>query len=228
METEEFASYSQARQDLFAWLCTGQKKDGTFVDLGAGDPERGSNTKALEQRGWRGILADIATWEELLKKRSQENVIFADALDPELQEEMKNLCDRGSAIDFLSLDLEPPLLTLQRLVTLPLHRVKFAVACVEHDSYRNANGSIRAAMRGIMLEHGYRMVASDVSMIGESDGRFGLVPVEDWWIHPTLVNEGRARQIADQIRAGSIIQDTERIGFLERAASHPEEPSDEG
>ena len=32
MELEELKSYSQARQDLFAWLCRGQSNSGSFVE----------------------------------------------------------------------------------------------------------------------------------------------------------------------------------------------------
>lgn len=226
MENEDFRSYSQARQDLFVWLCSGRKECGTFVDLGAGHPENGSNTKALEERGWRGILADIATWEDLSTSRAGGNVVLADALDGDTDAEILKLAGDSGEIDFLSLDLEPPMLTLQRLATLPLDRVTFAIACVEHDLYRDPTGSIRAAMRGIMLEHGYRMVAADVSMVSESGGRFGLVPVEDWWIHPGLVPERLAIQVADAIRSANVVENIERIAFLERAAAHPVEEAE--
>jgi hypothetical protein len=212
MEIEDLKSHSQARQDTFAIVASGGKRDGTFVDIGAGHPENGSNTKALEELGWRGILCDIETWEELAVARSQSNVILADALDPDTDAEILKLAGDGGTIDFLSLDLEPPALTLQRLATLPLHRVRFAIACVEHDLYRDPTGSIRAAMRGIMSSHGYRMVAADVMMVGHSDGRMNLVPVEDWWIHPSLVDERKAILIAKTVGMTSLLEMLDHIG----------------
>ncbi len=221
MEQEELRSYSQARQDLFAWLCRGQSNKGTFVDLGAGHPVNGSNTKFLEEMGWRGILADIATFDDLCKERSEDNEIFADAFDPEVDAAIVALAGQYRTIDFLSLDLEPPMLTLQRLVTLPLDRVKFAVACVEHDLYRG-NEHIRAAMRGIMESRGYLCVAHDVHMLGYTASLANLVPVEDWWIHPDFVNARNARQIAKALIQGYEAECVEQIEFLERAKAQPE------
>lgn len=221
MEQEELRSYSQARQDLFAWLCHGQSKTGSFVDLGAGHPVNGSNTKFLEEMGWRGILADIATFDDLVKERSEDNKIFGDAFDPDVDSAIVALSGQSRTIDFLSLDLEPPMLTLQRLVTLPLDRVKFAVACVEHDLYRG-NEHIRAAMRGIMESRGYLCVAHDVHMLGYTASLANLVPVEDWWIHPDFVNARNARQIAKALIQGYEAECVEQIEFLERAKAQPE------
>lgn len=221
MALEELKSYSQARQDLFAWLCRGQSNAGTFVDLGAGHPVNGSNTKMIEDRGWRGILADIATFDDLVKERSEDNKIFGDAFDPDVDSAIVALAGQSRTIDFLSLDLEPPMLTLQRLVTLPLDRVKFAVACVEHDLYRG-NEHIRAAMRGIMESRGYLCVAHDVHMLGYTASLANLVPVEDWWIHPDFVNDRNARQIAKALIQGYEAECFEQIEFLERAKAQPE------
>lgn len=52
---------------------------GTYIDIGAGHPVRGSNTYALYKRGWRGILVDpIATNSQLARKvRPQDHVVNA-------------------------------------------------------------------------------------------------------------------------------------------------------
>jgi hypothetical protein len=221
MEREELKTYSQARQDLFAWLCRGRSNTGTFVDLGAGHPSHGSNTRMLEERGWRGILADIATFDDLVKERSEDNEIFGDAFDPHLDVTLLEMAGKSAGvIDFLSLDLEPPMLTLQRLVTLPLDRVKFAVACVEHDLYRG-NEHIRAAMRGIMESRGYLCVAHDVHMLAVSSTSGNMVPVEDWWVHHDLVNPRNAMQVARALIQGYEAECIEQIEFLERAKAQP-------
>lgn len=217
MAEEELKSYSQAYQDAFAIACNGWKANGTFVDLGAGDPVAGSNTFALEERGWSGLVADIATENELRAHRIRSNV-YGDAFDPAVDEEIR----RHSVIDFLSLDLEPPELTLRRLASLPLGRVKFKVACVEHDLYRG-NESIRAAMRGILEWHGYRMAAADVRMLAESEDGLVLVPVEDWWIHPQFVSLSAAIDFAGVLRGKYESEAFEKIAFLERCKAQPEE-----
>ena len=52
-------SYSQIGQDI--WVTETAMpglRNGYFVDVGSGDGTIGSNTKALEERGWKGICVD--------------------------------------------------------------------------------------------------------------------------------------------------------------------------
>ena len=204
MEKEEIdvKSTAQAGQDAFVALALDGKIGGTFVDLGAGDPKEFSNTFTLERFfGWSGILADIATKDALIEKRSSANKIFGDALDRKVVEAILELAKKDDdTIDFLSLDLEPPEVTLSCLSGLPLDRVLFRVLTVEHDRYRG-NSIVKFAMNGILEGFGYERVAEDVRMIARyKSGRHGLVPVEDWWIHPSLVDAKNARHFAAEIR----------------------------
>lgn len=50
-------SYAQLKQDIWV-LETLRKKDGYFVEFGAFHPEELSNTKLLEEQGWRGVSVD--------------------------------------------------------------------------------------------------------------------------------------------------------------------------
>lgn len=48
-------SYSQLNEDnILDWL-TGYKPYGTYIDIGAYDPNQISNTKLFYERGWRGV-----------------------------------------------------------------------------------------------------------------------------------------------------------------------------
>lgn len=186
MDTEGF--HSQACQDRFVASVLGlPSTGGLFVDIGAGHPTNGSNTAYLEcERGWRGVLCDRQWAHELARWRDSRNMVFSDALDVEWGKVLPTLA-RDGWIDYLSLDLEPPLLTLQVLASLPLQSVRFKVATIEHDLYRR-NNSIRMAIRGIMLGHGYELVAEDVCcVIGDR-----AMPFEDWWAAPEW--EGAARE----------------------------------
>jgi len=49
------ASYSQKGEDLEIDKLLGYKQNGFYVDVGAGDPNRFSNTKRFYLRGWQGI-----------------------------------------------------------------------------------------------------------------------------------------------------------------------------
>lgn len=40
------------------WQFFGERKDGFFLDVGANEPHKGSQTWILEERGWRGILIE--------------------------------------------------------------------------------------------------------------------------------------------------------------------------
>ena len=52
-------SYAQFEQDLWVTLATAPgKKNGFYVDLGSADGERISNTKLLDEMGWKGICID--------------------------------------------------------------------------------------------------------------------------------------------------------------------------
>jgi FkbM family methyltransferase len=48
-------AYSQYGEDLAIDALLGRKKEGFYVDIGAFDPHRLSNTKMFYLRGWRGI-----------------------------------------------------------------------------------------------------------------------------------------------------------------------------
>ena len=63
-------SKSQLRQDLFVLSHFGFKRNGFFVEFGATNGLRGSNTHLMEKElGWTGILAEPATcWHKNLKE----------------------------------------------------------------------------------------------------------------------------------------------------------------
>lgn len=57
MYTSNMKTYAQLNQDLWV-LELLQKRDGWFVEFGAFHPEKLSNTKLLEEHGWRGVSVD--------------------------------------------------------------------------------------------------------------------------------------------------------------------------
>lgn len=54
----------------------GKKREGFFVEVGANDPRRGSQTWLLEQNGWRGILVEpqSALYRTLVAERKNSKV----------------------------------------------------------------------------------------------------------------------------------------------------------
>lgn len=55
IENKLMSSFSQTNEDLEIDKLLGHKKKGFYVDVGANDPSRFSNTKRFYSRGWRGI-----------------------------------------------------------------------------------------------------------------------------------------------------------------------------
>lgn len=70
-------SYSDDFQDLFVTLMLGATRQGMFVEFGASDGIRGSNTYMLESSfAWHGTLAEPARiWSEALKRNRRCNVV---------------------------------------------------------------------------------------------------------------------------------------------------------
>lgn len=54
----EQKKYSQNDEQLFILEYFGRNEGGKFIDIGAYDPFRFSNTRALFEKGWRGVLVE--------------------------------------------------------------------------------------------------------------------------------------------------------------------------
>ena len=171
---------SQLGQDRFVALALEEKRDGTYVDIGAGQPELISNTVVLEREfGWHGALCDIEYETRLTHERSKRNTVYGDAFAVSWKYVFDQLKDEDGWIDYLSLDLEPPDRTINLLLTLPFDRAKFRVATIEHDRYRGSDGELRNDLvRNLMIWHGYLGFA-EVTL--DLNGK--PAHIEDWFIH---------------------------------------------
>jgi FkbM family methyltransferase len=67
-------SYSQSQEDLRLDKLTGYKKRGLYVDVGAYDPYRFSNTMRFYRRGWSGIVIEPNTehWRRFVVVRPRD------------------------------------------------------------------------------------------------------------------------------------------------------------
>jgi FkbM family methyltransferase len=68
-----------ASEDELVWESFDRRKDGFFLDVGANDPQKGSQTWLLEQHGWRGILIEPQAefCERLRLERPRSRVLRA-------------------------------------------------------------------------------------------------------------------------------------------------------
>lgn len=184
--------YSQIGQDMFVIWTTQFKQSGFFVEIGAHEPVYINNTYLLETRhNWSGALVEID--QQYIDKYSAVrncNYLCADACTVDYKAKFKEW-GFPKDIDYLSLDLEPPPITLKCLKKLPLDEYRFAVITYEHDVYRaNSSEEIRAESREIFKSHGYDLVCPDVTWNDTLED-----PFEDWYVHPALVDMERINKI---------------------------------
>lgn len=158
----EIEFQSQIGQDRFVVDTLNNKRNGTFLDVGACFYKQISNTFYLEKNlGWSGIAIDIEDKyrNEWLENRENTTFICGDAT----QIDYKKLCDdhdMGNVIDYLSLDLEPPDVTFNALLKILESGLKFRVITFETDFYRYKD--TLEPSRKILNEHGYELVVPGI------------------------------------------------------------------
>lgn len=164
-------SYSQCKQDLYVLEKTNNKTNGYYIEIGAYHPTDISNTKLLEEIGWKGLSFDCNTGVFSIWQRMRTNeFICADAVRFDFLKCFKEK-NVPKEIDYLSLDIDEA--TLDCLKILPLNDYKFKVITIEHDEY--SQGSTKKnAMREILYSHGYTLDRPDVANEGNI--------YEDWWL----------------------------------------------
>jgi len=172
-------NYSQCYQDMFILSMLNGKKEGTFIELGAGDPYYNNNTVLLEKMfGWKGVSIDIDENKiENFKKQRSAIAIAADAL----KINYNNLLTQNT-YDYLQIDCDPAITSFKVLKKIPLERVKFAIITFEHDKYCDENKDIQELSRKYIESFGYVLV---VNNIAEDDWS----SFEDWYVHPDLVDK---------------------------------------
>ncbi len=67
-------TYAQNKEDVLLDIFTGFKPKGTYIDIGANDPNVISLTKKFYERGWRGINVEpsVKMYELLLRYRPED------------------------------------------------------------------------------------------------------------------------------------------------------------
>jgi tetratricopeptide (TPR) repeat protein len=175
-------NWSGVLQDMFVLSMRDGKRNGTYLEIGAGSPYLGNNTKLLEEQyGWTGVGIE---WDEKLatpyKKDRKNPVLQVDATKQNYSEILSGIA-AGGVVDYLQLDCEPSKTTYDILKMIPFDQFKFAVITYEHDHYVDMTGLYRRASREYLNSKGYVMVANDISSDGKST-------FEDWWAHPALIN----------------------------------------
>lgn len=178
-------NHSQIFQDMFVLHSLNMKKNGFYLEIGAGDYEYGNNTLLLERDyNWSGLALDINKTFVLNYNKNRKNPChLMDARDFDYKSNLPEI------VDYLQLDCDPPNITYEILEKLPFDSVKFRVITYEHDYYNDETQSFREKSRKFLNERGYKMVAGNIT-----PDRGHQCPFEDWWVHPDLVDKMVVRE----------------------------------
>lgn len=177
-------NHSQVYQDMFVLSMLKGKRNGSFLEIGGGDPYFGNNTCLLEKMfDWKGVSFEYNEYhiEHYRKERPNTNLFHKDALDIDYKDFLsKNF--ETKEIDYLQLDIEPSLRTYECLLKIPFDEYKFAVITFEHDYYVDVTRSVREKSREYLKSKGYVLVAGNIAAVDKCT-------FEDWWVHPDLVDK---------------------------------------
>ena len=175
-------NYSEAYQDMFVLTMLNGKRNGTYLEIGAGNCFYGNNTALLEEQfDWEGIALDIDENFVQAHKNERKNPCFLkDATLVNYNSFLSGL-DFPNEIDYLQLDCDPPSVTYDILLSIPFETYKFAVITYEHDHYCDETKSFQEKSKKYLESYGYVRVVNNIS-----PDKFRSY--EDWWVHPDLID----------------------------------------
>jgi FkbM family methyltransferase len=195
-------SYSQVGQDNWVIEMLGGKKKGFFLDVGAYDGVKFSNSYMLELNyNWSGLLIEAhpSNYKKLKSTRSSDciNCAITDSIgfvkidghgdtsskisetghkiESTTFKELFERCDIPNLIDYMSLDIEGYEST--SLKEFPFQTHICSLITVEHNLYLG-DDSNKKSIKETLLKNGYEIVKENVT----SDG----LPFEDWYKHSSL------------------------------------------
>lgn len=178
-------SNGEALQDSFVLNINMFKTRGFYLEIGSGPPILGNNTYLLEKKyEWFGLSVeyDDDFVNEFLSVR-KNSIIKADALSVNYSE-LLNSYGLPKQIDFLQIDIDPPINNLSVLQKLPLDEYRFSVIVFEHDSYRDSfENQVKDNAAVILNENGYIRIANNVKIVPKKiQFKGSWQPFEDWWV----------------------------------------------
>lgn len=175
-------SFSQCGQDLFALKLSNNKRNGSYLEIGAGPPAHISNTFLLEKNyNWVGKSLDInpnflPAWEVHRKNK----LLVQDATTADYNKICQDIVDltgnpSSRVIDYLSLDIDDKYNEV--LIRIPFEKFQFQVITIEHDFYLYGD-THRKGEREFLTSKGYKLLCRNVMTDNQQ--------FEDWWVHPSI------------------------------------------
>jgi hypothetical protein len=163
--------YSQIGQDRLVLKYLKNKQNGSFVDIGCGYPKHINNTYLLETEfNWDGISIYLHMYNEedglIWNDCRKTKLILNDALKLNYSELFKEN-NLPINIDYLSMDLEPPDLSLECLFKIPFDEYTFNIITFEVDKNREGDIKRIEESRNFLMSKGYTLIGSICS--GQDD-----------------------------------------------------------
>lgn len=185
-------NHSQAFQDMFVLSATNGKRNGFYIEIGAGDPIVGSNTFLLEKQfEWSGISIEIRQdLHERFKKIRNNVSLLGDATSINYKKLFARL-NTPYTIDYLQIDCEPAETSYKVLTLLPFDQYRFSIITFEHDYALDAKRIYKDLSRNLLKGMGYKLLVDSICIAHPWE-------FEDWWIHPDLIVD---QEIVDKLLA---------------------------
>lgn len=188
-------NYSEAYQDMFVLTILDGKKEGYFVEIGAGNPIVFNNTYLLENEyNWNGISVEV-DYTHREPFRQARNCIFwnADAMKINYINLFKTF-NVPKQIDYLQIDIDPPpTLALDVLKKLPLMEYRASVITLEHNAFLGGEcADIRNESRCILDYLGYELLVGNITNDSTQDA------FEDWYIDKSKVSIDALNALTDK------------------------------
>lgn len=176
-------NFAESFQDMFVLAAHKGKRSGTYLEIGSCQPFYGNNTALLEQQfGWKGVSLDIDEhFVEAFNEYRQNPCLKRDATTVDYEKFLKGMGYEGT-MDYLQIDCDPPSVTYQVLLTIPLEKLKFGVITYEHDHFADEEKKYRDLSRKYLESYGYVLVVGDIAPDEHRS-------YEDWWVHPDLIDQ---------------------------------------
>ena len=173
--------FSQAGQDIFALNLF--KKNGTYLEIGAYEPKRRSNTFLLEvQNNWKGLSIEYDDsfkhkWDEC--KYRKNPIIFKDAFTVDFQKELEKN-NLPLHLNYLSCDIDPSENTYKILKLVIDQGVSFDYISYEHDDYVNKTNYAQQ-VEEYLTPKGYKVAVSNVFPYNKQQNIF-----ETWFVKDNI------------------------------------------
>ena len=175
---------------MFVLSTLNGKRDGTFIEVGSGDPYKFNNTALLEDEfGWTGINIDNNDrfcYQHSRKRKSQ--ILQAEAQNIDYNLFFKMNCVEKHT-DFLRINAEGA--SIEVLKKIPFDKYEFMVIQFQHNACW-WGPQIRNESREILQRIGYVCMVPDVAVSPTEN-------YEDWWVHPNVAQLRRNMKGKDGI-----------------------------